>query len=75
MEYTILIHKAEEGGFWTEVPALPGCFSQGETVEETIANVKEAIGLHIECLKEEKEEVPVDDEFIISRVRIEGVTV
>jgi len=41
MEYTILIHKAEEGGFWAEVPALPGCFSQGETVEETIANTKE----------------------------------
>jgi hypothetical protein len=43
MEYSILIHKAEEGGFWSEVPALPGCLSQGETVEETIANTKEAI--------------------------------
>ena len=49
MEYTILIHKAEEGGFWAEVPALPGCFSQGETIEETIANTKEAIELHISC--------------------------
>ena len=45
MEYSILIHKAEEGGFWSEVPALPGCISQGETVEETIANAKEAIEL------------------------------
>lgn len=33
MEYSILIHKAEEGGFWSEVPALPGCVSQGETIE------------------------------------------
>jgi predicted RNase H-like HicB family nuclease len=73
MEYTILIHKAEEGGFWAEVPALPGCFSQGETVEETIEHVKEAINLHISCLKEDKEEVPVDDEFILSRVRIRTV--
>jgi predicted RNase H-like HicB family nuclease len=47
-EYTILVHKTEEGGFWSEVPALPGCYSQGETVEETIQNPKEAIELHIE---------------------------
>jgi predicted RNase H-like HicB family nuclease len=70
MEYTILIHKAEEGVFWAEVPALPGCFSPGEMVEETIANTKEAIELHISCLKEDYEEIPVDDEFIISRIRI-----
>ena len=75
MEYTILIHKAEEGGFWAEVPALPGCLSQGETVEETIANTKEAIGLHLACMKEDKEEIPVDDEVIISRVRVETVAV
>ena len=56
MEYTILIHKAGEGGFWAEVPALPGCFSQGETVEETIANTKEAIELHISCLKDLEQE-------------------
>ena len=43
MEYTILIHKADEGGFWVEMPALSGCFSQGETIEKTIANTKEAI--------------------------------
>ena len=75
MEYTILIHKANEGGFWVEVPALPGCFSQGETIEETIEHVKEAIELHISCLKDEKEDVPVDDEFIISRVRVRTVAV
>jgi len=75
MEFTILIHKAEEGGFWAEVPALPGCFSQGETIEETIANTKEAIGLHISCLREDGEEIPVDNEFIISRVQVETVAV
>jgi predicted RNase H-like HicB family nuclease len=47
--YTILIHPAEEGGFWVEVPTLPGCFSQGESIEETMKNVREAIELHIEC--------------------------
>ena len=75
MEYTILIHKADEGGFWAEVPALSGCFSQGETIEETIANTKEAIELHISCLQEDGEVVPADNEFIISRVRVETVAV
>ena len=43
MTLKAVIHAAEEGGFWAEVPALPGCFSQGETMEEIRANVREAI--------------------------------
>jgi len=43
MNIKVRIHEAEEGGFWAEVPALPGCVSQGETLDETIANVREAI--------------------------------
>lgn len=39
----VLIHAADEGGFWANVPALPGCVSQGETVEEVRTNVREAI--------------------------------
>jgi predicted RNase H-like HicB family nuclease len=39
----VLIHTADEGGFWAEVPALPGCVSQGETVDEVRTNVREAI--------------------------------
>jgi predicted RNase H-like HicB family nuclease len=39
----VLIHKAEEGGYWAEVPALPGCVSQGETMDELRTNVREAI--------------------------------
>jgi predicted RNase H-like HicB family nuclease len=39
----VLIHEAEEGGYWAEVPALPGCVSQGETVDDVRANVREAI--------------------------------
>jgi len=69
MEYTIILHKAEEGGYWVEVPALPGCYSQGETVEEAMENIKEAIKLHLEDLKEEKE-IPQDRDFIISRISV-----
>lgn len=43
MKIKIVVHEAEEGGFWAEVPALPGCASQGDTMEELIANVREAI--------------------------------
>jgi predicted RNase H-like HicB family nuclease len=39
----VLIHKAEEGGYWAEVPALPGCMSQGETMDELCSNIREAI--------------------------------
>jgi predicted RNase H-like HicB family nuclease len=39
----VLIHKAEEGGYWAEVPALPGCVSQGETIYNVRSNVREAI--------------------------------
>ncbi|MGD0080446.1 MAG: type II toxin-antitoxin system HicB family antitoxin [Methanoregula sp.] len=73
MEYSILIHKAGEGGFWSEVPALPGCFSQGETIEETIVNTKEAAELIISCLMEDNREIPVEDEFTIYRVCIDSV--
>lgn len=44
----IVIHKSEEGGYWAEVPALPGCFTQGETLEEIKINIKEAVELYIE---------------------------
>ena len=39
----VLIHKADEGGLWAEVPALPGCVSQAETLEELETNIREAI--------------------------------
>lgn len=43
MKVKVVVHEAEEGGFWGEVPALPGCASQGESVDELLANLHEAI--------------------------------
>jgi predicted RNase H-like HicB family nuclease len=71
MEYSIPIHKAEEGGFWSEVPALPGCFSQGEMIEETIANTKEAAELIISVLKDDNREIPVEEEFTVHRISVD----
>jgi predicted RNase H-like HicB family nuclease len=36
VEFVIVIHRAEEGGWWAEVPALPGCFAQGETLDDSV---------------------------------------
>ena len=44
-----VVHKAEERGFWAQVPALPGCATQGETMEELRANLLEAIGAWLEA--------------------------
>jgi predicted RNase H-like HicB family nuclease len=49
MKLKVIIHEAEEGGFWAEVPALPGCFSQGETMEEMLGNIREAIACHLDA--------------------------
>jgi len=43
MKLKVIIHTAEEGGLWAEVPALPGCVTQAETAEELITNIYEAI--------------------------------
>ena len=43
MEIKVVVHEAEEGGFWAEVPAIPGCATQGETFEELLQNLYEAI--------------------------------
>ena len=70
MEYTVVLHNAEEGGFWAEVPALEGCYSQGETVEEIMANIKEAIQSHILALQEEGTQLPKDQIMILSHVAV-----
>jgi predicted RNase H-like HicB family nuclease len=43
MKLKVIIHQAEEGGLWAEVPALPGCVTQAETMEELIPNIYEAV--------------------------------
>ncbi len=43
MKIKVIIHEAEEGGYWAEVPALPGCVTQGETFKKLLANINEAV--------------------------------
>ena len=59
--YRILLTPEDEGGFSVSVPALPGCFTQGETIEEAIEMAKDAISLYIESLEADGEPVPDDN--------------
>jgi predicted RNase H-like HicB family nuclease len=43
MKIKVIVHEAEEGGYWAEVPAIPGCATQGETFEELLKNLYEAV--------------------------------
>ena len=58
MKYRVLIEQDEEGMYVAEVPALPGCISQGKTRSEAVENVKEAIAAYLESLKAHDEPVP-----------------
>ena len=56
MKLKVIIHEAEEGGYWAEVPAIPGCATQGDTFEELLVNLYEAVEA---CLS-----VDIDEEVI-----------
>ena len=58
--YTVIIEPAPEGGFWAYVPALPGCFTQGETLAETVQMAREAIEGFVEVWAEKGNEIPVE---------------
>ena len=75
LAYTVLIIPGEpdEGGYWVKVPALPGCVTQGETIEEALANSKEAIEAYVLTLKEQGMYVP--QEGIATTGLISTVTV
>lgn len=57
MKIKVVLEASEEGGFTVYVPSLPGCISEGETEEEALANIREAIELYLE---------PIEDELFIS---------
>jgi len=58
MKYRVLIEPDEDGVFVAQVPALPGCVSQGQTRQEALENIKEAIAGYLESLQEHDEPVP-----------------
>jgi predicted RNase H-like HicB family nuclease len=53
MKFKVVVHPEPDGGFWGEVPALPGCYSQGETIEQLLVNLREAALGYLEVMREE----------------------
>ncbi len=66
MKYRVLIEQDEDGVFVADVPALPGCISQGKTRTEALNNIQEAIEAYLESLRAHDEPVPpsIDEEVI-----------
>lgn len=62
MRQVLLIPDLEDGGYTVEVPSLPGCISEGDTVEEAMENIKDAIRGYIESLEADGVPVPPEDE-------------
>ncbi len=69
--YKIHLHKESEGGYTVSVPALPGCITYGEDVDEAIAMAKEAIELYIEELQERGEAIPDDSNTLEYSLNLE----
>jgi predicted RNase H-like HicB family nuclease len=63
-KFAVVIHAEPAGGYWGEVPALPGCYSQGETVDELLANLREAIAGVLEVMQEQGQTVEQDVQVV-----------
>lgn len=70
MKFSVVVHKAEEGGYWAEVPALGACYAQGDTVEETIREVQGAIESHLVALAADGAEIPHDEDLWVETVTV-----
>ncbi len=71
LSYRVLLKKEPEGGYTVTVPSLPGCITYGETIDEAIKMVREAIELYIESLREHNEEIPTENETLEYMLAIE----
>jgi predicted RNase H-like HicB family nuclease len=69
-EYLVVVHHAEEGGYWAEVPALDDCFAQGETVEDVLSDVRGAIASHLAALREDGQALPGESGILIATVTL-----
>lgn len=62
--FTVILEKEDEGGYHVFCPTLPGCHTQSETIEQGIQNIREAIELYVESLREDGQPIPTEDILI-----------
>ncbi len=67
MKIKVVIHEAEEGGYWAEIPSIPGCATQGETFEELLTNIYEAVE---GCLSVDVQEISLSEKDKIMEIAI-----
>jgi predicted RNase H-like HicB family nuclease len=67
MKLKVVVHQAEEGGYWAEVPAIPGCATQGETFEELLSNIYEAVEA---CLSVDVKDIKITEKDEILEVAV-----
>jgi antitoxin HicB len=73
LNYTVIFEPAPEGGFVVHVPALPGCHTQGETLDEAYKMAKDAIYGYIKTLKDLKEEIPSESvNSIVAKIAVKA---
>lgn len=67
MKLQVVVHESEDGGYWAEVPAIPGCATQGETFDELLSNLYEAVE---GCLSVDIQDIPVSDKNKVKVIEI-----
>ena len=67
MKLKVIIHESEEGGYWAEVPSIPGCATQGETFDELLQNIYEAVE---GCLSVDIKEVEITEKDIVMEIAV-----
>ena len=68
--YNVILEPEENGGYVAVVPAFPGCYSQGDTVDEALANAREAVALTIEDMQANGETIPDPHGELIGKVAV-----
>ncbi len=67
MKFKVILEPSDEGGYTVYVPSLPGCLSEGETLEEALSNIREAIGLYLEPVEDD---AVLDDRSVVQEIEL-----
>ena len=67
MKLKVVVHRADEGGYWAQVPSIPGCVTQGESFDELLSNIYEAVE---GCLSIDVQDIAISDEDKIMEIAV-----
>ena len=70
MSYTVVLEEAEEGGYTVTVPALPGCISEGDSYDEALENIKDAIELYLRAVAKEVQQLGKQKNLKLAQVTV-----